>query len=252
MPFSVDDGFGPRARIGLVVLEGDQTVEAELSSLWPVGVAAFATRIPMEDRVTAETLRAMEERIPTAAKLLPTGFGFDVIGYGCTSAATLIGEARVDAAIRRAHPEIPNTNPITAAVAAFGALGATRIGVVTPYNAEVTRGIIDHLSGQGLEVIRSGSFLEESDHTVARITEASVAAGVRQIAGTPGSLEAVFVSCTSLRLFGIANSLEDELGIPVVTSNLVFGWHLLRLAGIDDHLPGFGSLFEHNLNGVLS
>ena len=75
---------------------------------------------------------------------------------------------------------------------------------------------------------------------------------MRQIAGTPGSLEAVFVSCTSLRSFGITNSLEDELGIPVLSSNLVFGWHLLRLAGIDDRLPGFGSLFEHNLNGVLS
>ena len=45
----------------------------------------------MEDRVTAETLRAMEDRIPAAAKLLPTGFGLFGIGYGCTSAATLIG-----------------------------------------------------------------------------------------------------------------------------------------------------------------
>ena len=227
-------------------------MEAELSSLWPVGVAAFATRIPMEDRVTAETLRAMEDRIPAAAKLLPTGFGFDVIGYGCTSAATLIGEARVAAAIRRAHPEAPNTNPITAAVAAFGALEATRIGVVTPYNVEVTGGIVDHLSGQGLEVTRTGSFLEESDHTVARITEASVAAGVRQIAGAAAGLAAVFVSCTRLRLFGIADALEDELDIPVVSSNLAFGWHLLRLAGIDDHLPGLGSLFGLGLNGTAS
>ena len=227
-------------------------MEAELSSLWPVGVAAFATRIPMEDRVTAETLRAMEDRIPAAAKLLPTGFGFDVIGYGCTSAATLIGEARVDAAIRRAHPAAPNTNPITAAVAAFGALEATRIGVVTPYNVEVTEGIVDHLSDQGLEVTRTGSFLEESDHTVARITEASVAAGVRQIAGDAAGLDAVFVSCTSLRLFGIADALEEELGIPVVSSNLTFGWHLLRLAGIDDHLPGLGSLFGLGLDGAAS
>ena len=59
LPFVTDDGFGQRARIGIVVLENDQTVEAELSSLWPEGVAAFATRIPMEDRVTAETLLAM-------------------------------------------------------------------------------------------------------------------------------------------------------------------------------------------------
>ena len=58
LPFETDTGFGSRARIGLIVLENDQTVEAELAMLWPEGVAAFATRIPMEDRVTAESLLA--------------------------------------------------------------------------------------------------------------------------------------------------------------------------------------------------
>ena len=67
LAFGTADGFGGRARIGLVVLENDQTVEAELWGLWPDGVTAFVTRIPMEDQVTPETLLAMEERIPAAA-----------------------------------------------------------------------------------------------------------------------------------------------------------------------------------------
>ncbi len=254
LPFATDDGFGPRARIGIVVLENDQTVEAELSSLWPDGVAAFATRIPMEDRVTAETLQAMEARIPEAAALLPELMGFDVIGYGCTSAATLIGEDRVSAAIRRAHPDVANTNPITAVLAALSALGARRIAVVTPYNAEVTAGIVSLLGGSGLDVVAAGSFLEESDATVARITEASVADAVRRLvtstAGTDGEPpDAVFVSCTSLRAYGIAGALEVELGVAVVSSNLAFGWHLLRLAGIDDAIMGLGRLFSLGLNG---
>ena len=181
LAFGTDDGFGGRARIGLVVLENDQTVEAELRGLWPDGVTAFVTRIPMEDQVTPETLLAMEERIPAAAGLLPSTFGFDAIGYGCTSAATLIGEDGVDAAIRRAHPEVPNTNPMAAAVAAMGALGAARIGVVTPYSAEVTAGIVGQLTRKGLAVAVVGSFLEESDSVVARITEESVAAAVIQL-----------------------------------------------------------------------
>ena len=37
LPFETDAGFGSRARIGLVVLENDQTVEAELATLWPEG-----------------------------------------------------------------------------------------------------------------------------------------------------------------------------------------------------------------------
>ncbi len=270
LAFGTDDGFGGRARIGLVVLENDQTVEAELRGLWPDGVTAFVTRIPMEDQVTPETLLAMEERIPAAAGLLPSTFGFDAIGYGCTSAATLIGEDGVDAAIRRAHPEVPNTNPMAAAVAAMGALGAVRIGVVTPYSAEVTAGIVGHLTRKGLAVAVVGSFLEESDSVVARITEESVAAAVIQLVasdqaraepvretgaaragGGAGGLDAVFVSCTSLRAFGIVEDLEADLGIPVVSSNLAFGWHLLRLAGVEDAIPGLGRLYRLTLDGSL-
>ena len=268
LAFGTDDGFGGRARIGLVVLENDQTVEAELRGLWPDGVTAFVTRIPMEDQVTPETLLAMEERIPAAAGLLPSTFGFDAIGYGCTSAATLIGEDGVDAAIRRAHPEVPNTNPMAAAVAAMGALGAARIGVVTPYSAEVTAGIVGHLTRKGLAVAVVGSFLEESDSVGARITEESVAAAVIQLVasdqaraepvretgaaragGGAGGLDAVFGSCTSLRALGIVEDLEADLGIPVVSSNLAFGWHLLRLAGVEDAIPGLGRLYRLTLDG---
>ena len=253
LTFDTDAGFGSRARIGLVVLENDQTVEAELATLWPEGVAAFATRIPMEDRVTAETLLAMEARIPEAAGLLPEIMGFNVIGYGCTSAATLIGEERVAAALRRAHPEVPNTNPISAVLAAMEALGARRIAVVTPYNAEVTAGIVRLLGDRGLDVAAAGSFFEESDATVARITEAAVADAVREMVANCAddsdaeALDAVFVSCTSLRAYGVAGDLEAELGVAVISSNLAFGWHLLRLAGINDELAGLGRLFSLGL-----
>ena len=253
LAFDTDAGFGSRARIGLVVLENDQTVEAELTTLWPEGVAAFVTRIPMEDRVTAETLLAMEARIPEAAGLLPAVMGFNVIGYGCTSAATLIGEERVEAALHRAHPDVPNTNPISAVLAAMKALRAHRIAVITPYNADVTTGIVNLLEDRGLEVAATGSVLEESDATVARITQTAVADAVREMVANcvgpseAGGLDAVFVSCTSLRAYGVAADLEAELGVSVVSSNLAFGWHLLRLAGISDELSGLGRLFTLGL-----
>ena len=85
-------------------------------------------------------------------------------------------------------------------------------------------------------------FLESSDLVVARISEASVAAGVRKIAAQ-GECDAVCVSCTSLRLFGVVAELEAELGVPVVSSNLALLWQLLRLAGVDDQLDGLGTLF---------
>jgi maleate isomerase len=243
LPFDTDGGFGTRARIGLIVLETDQTIEAEARRLRLEGVDWYHARIANDAEVTADTLTSMEQRLPQTAALLPTAFEFDAIGYACTSAATLIGEARVTNAIQTAHPGVPCTTPITAAVDAFRALDVGRLAVVTPYSAMVTAPIVDHFESAGLSVAAVGSFLESNDLVVARITEESIAEAVRQIAAD-GACDAVFVSCTSLRTFGVIELLEAELDLRVVSSNLALLWRLLRLSGVDDEVTGLGSLFR--------
>lgn len=246
LPFETDSGFGSRARIGLIVLETDQTIEVEARMLDLPGVAFYHSRIPNATEVSSETLTDMELRLPVAAALLPDEFEFDAIGYGCTSAATLIGADRVTAAIQGAHPGVACTNPITAAVAALRALDAHRVAVVTPYPAEVTAPVARHFADAGLEVTGLGSFLESSDLVVARISPQSIADGVRTIAGG-ADCDAVFVSCTSLRLLASVNRLESEIGVPVLSSNTALFWHLLRLARVADEIDGFGRLFTRQL-----
>lgn len=243
LDFSIDGGFGPRAVIGLIVLESDQTLEMEARSIAVEGVSWYHARIPNEMEVTPTTLTDMQARLPVAAGLLPPDFGFAAIGYGCTSAATLIGEAGVTEAIQMAHPGMACTNPISAAVDAFDALGTARIAVITPYTADVTAPIVAHFAANGLDVAAVGSFLESSDLVVARITERSIAEAVRSIT-QQADCDAVFVSCTSLRTFGVIEDLEAELGVPVVSSNLALLWRLLRLAGITDKVAGHGALFR--------
>ncbi|MCY3851277.1 MAG: hypothetical protein OXF75_10825 [Acidimicrobiaceae bacterium] len=245
LPFETDEGCGPRARLGLIVLQSDQTIEAEARMLDVEGVEFYHSRIPNDVEVTPRTLTDMEQRLPIAAGLLPADFGFDAIGYGCTSAAALIGEAKVTAGIRAAHPGVACSNPITAAVAAFHALEARRIAVLTPYTADVTAAIAEHFADAGLSVTALGSFLEPSDLIVARISEASIAAGVRAVASAES--DAVFVSCTSLRVLKTVSDIEDEAGIPVVSSNMALFWHLLRLAGANVELDGHGQIFKRQI-----
>ena len=246
--FETDEGYGDRARLGLIVLETDQTVEAEARAVTYGldGVTIYHSRIAMEPEVTHETLTAMKARLPEAAGLLPSAFAFDAIGYGCTSASTLIGSDGVAECIESAHPGVSNTEPITAAITAMAALGASRVAIVTPYSAEVTAPVAERFAAAGLQVTGLGSFVESSDLVVARISPASIAAGVRSIV-QQGECDAVFVSCTSLRVLDIAPDLEAELGVPVVSSNMALIWHLLRLAGVDDELPEHGRLFTRPL-----
>ncbi|MDG1084956.1 MAG: Asp/Glu racemase, partial [Planktotalea sp.] len=62
--------------------------------------------------------------------------------------------------------------------------------------------------------------------------------------GQSEACDGVFISCTSLRAAGIVEQAERQLGKPVTSSNHALAWHLLRLAGIDDGLDGFGQLFQ--------
>ena len=241
LDFTTDAGFGARALLGLIVLASDRTLEAEMRQIQIDGVDWLHARIHNDDEVTPQTLTAMRDRLPEAAALLPPGFAFDALGYGCTSASTLIGEVAVSQALQSAHPEVPCTNPVSAAVAAFRSLKAQRIAIVTPYTAEVTAPIVSLFEKEGFEVSTVGSFLEPLDSVVCRITEDSVAGAVEQVA-QQAPCDAVFVSCTSLRLFGVVNQLEESLNKPVVSSNLALTWHLLRLAGINDVLETHGML----------
>lgn len=247
LTFDTDAGFGRRAMIGLILLETDRTLEVEARQLDLEGVAFYHARIANEAEVTAETLTAMEARLPAAAALLPQRFGFDAIGYGCTSAATLIGEDAVAAAIRSAHPDVSCSNPVSAAVHAFGVLGVERLAVLTPYSEAVTAPVVAHFEDNGFSIDTVGSFLESDDLTVASITETSIAEGVRRLVANR-DVDGVFVSCTSLRSFGIIESLETELGIPVVSSNVALLWHLLRSARVDDSIEGLGRLMRTPLH----
>ena len=245
LPFETDSGVAARARIGLIVLATDNTIEHE----WRVllgglpGVASYQSRILNDNQITPETLRAMEPRIADAAALILPGQRLDAIAFGCTSAAMAIGEERVFARIHEARPGAACTTPVTAAFAAFRALGARRIGVLTPYRADVNRIVADYIRARGFEVPVFGSFNEEDDNRAAKISGESLKRGVAAITAR-AKVDMVFVSCTSIRLLDAAAGIERDLGIPVTSSNHALAWHCLRLAGIEDKLPELGRLYS--------
>ena len=243
LAFDTDGGIGPRANIGLVVLATDQTIEHEWRKIFTIpGVALYQSRIWNDSNITPDTLREMDGGIAEATRLILPGMPLDVVGFGCTSASMVLGEAQISARIREARPGIAATNPVTAAFAAFRALGAQRIAVLTPYAPAVNDGIRAYFENAGLTVSAMASFSEPDDRIVARITPAAIAAAAKQLVAGSGA-QALFVSCTSLRLVEQVASLEALIGIPATSSNHALAWHCLRLAGIGDEMPQFGTLF---------
>lgn len=207
------------------------------------GVAVYHSRLANDVVVTPDTLAKMEAELPVAAGLLPDYMGFDAIGYGCTSGSTIIGEARVTEIIQKSHPGVPATNPLTAAKAALATLGVKRLGLVTPYTPDVTLAMQDRFAEAGIPVTAVGSFYEDSDAVVGRISQQSILEAALTL-GSSEEVDGVFISCTSLRAAQIIDEAECALGKPVTASNHALAWHLLRLAGVHDAIPGFGRLFR--------
>jgi len=248
LPYATDAGIGARARIGLVVLASDYTMEHEFRRVFAspelgAGVDYYESRIYNSPQITPETLAAMGPLISETTDLILPGAKLDVVGFGCTSASMVLGEETVAERVRAARPEAKVTNPITAAFAAFDAFAAKRIAVLTPYRRDVNEIVRDYITGKGYQVPVFGSFNQQDDGIVSRIDAASVKAAVRAI--TKGrDVDAVFVSCTSVRLVDSVAEIEAEVGLPVTSSNHALAWHCLRLAGVTTALPGLGRLYQ--------
>ena len=248
LDFKTDLGAGARARIGLLVLESDQTMEWEMRQMADLpGVALYHARLANEAEVTPETLVQMELEVPKAAALLPEYLGLKAIGYGCTSGSTIIGEQRVSELIQMNNPTVPTSNPLTAAKAALKRLGIKRLGLVTPYRPDVTELMQARFEEAGIVIQSVGSFYQQDDRVVGRITSDAILEAALTI-GQNDLVDGVFISCTSLRAAGIIEQAEAALGKPVTASNHALAWHLLRLAGIRDEVTGFGRLFHAQLS----
>ena len=170
MPLSYDLEIDRGIAMGLIVLQTDELMEFELGKLFlGLGLRVYQNRIPCMPEVRPETLSMMGESMTETAAMLPHEAGISVIGYGCTSGATILGEDRVTTLVQTAHPGVSVTNPLSALKAACASLGVASLGLVSPYVAEVTGALVNALENHGIPissygVVRAGGGSDRRPH----------------------------------------------------------------------------------------
>ncbi|MFN7003080.1 MAG: Asp/Glu racemase [Roseinatronobacter sp.] len=219
-------------RLGLIVLQVDETIESDFRRLFPAHVARLhVTRVSSGAELTPDSIAEMKRALPDAARLLPATEPLDVVGYACTSGTTLISADRVRDLVTGAVQTRAVTDPLTAALAQCHHLGVARLGVVSPYIASVADPIRAAFEAEGVTVPDTLSFGEQVEARVARIAPRSIADAARALAQR-SKLDAVFLSCTNLRTLDILAPLSEELGLPVLSSNQCLAAHMAGLAKI--------------------
>ncbi|WP_346911719.1 Asp/Glu racemase [uncultured Roseibium sp.] len=241
IPYDVEKRDEPR--LGLIVLQSDETIENDLRRLLPSEATLHTSRVPSGEEVTATTLSEMENHIGASAGLLPRPARFDAVGYGCTSGTSVIGVKKIAELVHGGADTRAVTEPVSALIAACRHLGVNRLAFLSPYVAEVSSRMRDVLAENGIETPVFGSFETAEEAVVARITMSSAAKAASELAVDP-AVEAVFISCTNLRTLDVIPEIEQKTGKPVLSSNQVLAWHMCRLCGLDAAANGVGQLFS--------
>lgn len=216
--------------VGLVV-PYDFALDRELWQWCPDEVCLHITRtphVPLDVGLAQARAVSEPEALAQATRDLLT-VSPRCVAYGCTS-GSFVGGLAGESALRRTMIDAGAATAVStsgALIAALTALHVRRVSIVTPYDEAMTKSLSLFLAEAGFEVVSTGHLgLDNQIWTVPEeITEALVRGSV-----VP-SAEAVFISCTNLRSYGVLASLEASLGIPVLSANQVTIWQALGMAG---------------------
>jgi maleate isomerase len=235
--------FGWRLRLGMLLPSSNQVAEPEIPAMLPEGVSIHTTRLKLTGSGRAEML-AMIEKVEEGAALVADA-GADLIVFHCTAVSTF--DPEMDVGLKRRIEQAtgkPATATSEALVAAFRALGAGRIVLISPYSPEVNRREAAYFAHHQISVL---------SETGLDLKGGNAYAGVEPgewyrlaVANRHQEADAYFLSCTTIRAVPIIAALERDLGKPVVTSNQAMVWHSLRLGGVRDQLSGFGRLIANH------
>ena len=241
-----DDGRHFRGKIGFVLLAMEQTVEDDVFTLLPEGVGAHFSRIPMSNAVTTQELAAMAPDIVKAAgRILPEA-DLNVLCYTCSSGVMVIGESEVFAALRQAHPKALPTTVMTGSIRALRALNARNIVIMTPYLDEVNQAVRRFVTESKFNILDLHGLNIANNSDIDRLEPGFIREHARRL-DRPDA-DVFYLCCGAMRSLDIVGALEQDLKKPVVVSNQAMMWDALRLCGIEDRNPDYGTLFDIGLD----
>lgn len=239
----LEEPYGWKARIGLIVLSTDPVIERDFHRLVPGdAVGVFSTRVYLERPNSDRTFLALADELEPAARLIIPDSRLDAVVFGCTSASTLIGPERIAELVRKGRPGVAVTNPASAALAALRRFSARRIALITPYTLQMTENVMRFLLEDGVSFTSVRAAGYDTDHAIGSIPADFFVEAAK--ASKLDGAEAIFISCTGTKALNVIDEIEAETGLPVVVSNQAAFWHALSLTGWSAPIDGFGRLLR--------
>jgi arylmalonate decarboxylase len=219
-------------------------MEPELNLMVPEGVSIHAARLVSYGPSSGESYAAMNAAAKEASALLRM-IDPSVMVFGCTSGSFIENEKEI---IRKMEEETgaPAITTSGAVIQALNFLKIRSLVVATPYVEFINEAEKSWLATEGFQVKELkglGLGKDEYERKLMGRQPAQIAYTLAfQLAKSKP--ECVFISCTNFASAPIIETLEADLGIPVVTSNQATLWAALRKAGLNAPIEGYGTLMR--------
>ena len=233
-------------RLGVVVPSVNIVVEEWYPRVVPDGVSIHFARMLIAGGSSPEKIIAMDREDGMRAIEQIASCRPHAVAYGCTASSIVQGHA-FDERLRGeiAHiAGVPATTAIDSIFAACRALGLRRVTAISPYIEVVdasehrffAEGGIETVAGAHLGIAEGFRLAEPGPDA---ILDLALRAWDQQSDG-------LIAACLNFRSYPIIDALEARIGKPVVTSTQAVLWRLLRLAGVDTPIHGFGRLLREH------
>lgn len=235
---------GWRAWLGFLIPPGNPTVECEMPAMAPPGVSVHFSRMvaPGEGGTHAgqeERNRSQIDHIDESADLL-VKVKPDVIMLAHTASSYTLGRRGEGELVQRLQAKYRTEigTAFGSVIAALGTLGARRIALGAPYTKELT------LKGKAL--LEEHGFLVVSHRVLENVTNIFDETPERAYrlgrAVDKPEADAVFLSGVGMPTIPIIETLERDLGKPVISAASAMMWRALQMAGVREPVPGYGRL----------
>lgn len=237
---------GWRSRIGLLVPSDDCTMEPTFYEHLPNGIIVNTARLKRCSLMSNlnTNIYMLEDAIRAAKLVAQCEPDFILLG---STLATSIQNKGIDQDIGKEIEKvtgIPSSTTPTAICSAFRALNIKNISLFTPHIEELTEAIKAFFEYNGFKVTRTASMGIRDSIDISTVKPEEI---YRFIIGKYDlNSDVIFFSSTNLRSMDIVKAIEQDFGIPVVTSNQASLWFVLRYLGFNMNL-GIGKLFEKEL-----
>ena len=239
-----------RHLLGMLTPSSNTTLEPVTSAMLadvPGASAHFGRFRVTEIALSGTALAQFDPAGILAAAGLLADARCQVIGWSGTSSSWLgfDSDRRLCELVTRQTGALACTS-VLALNEALALTGVTRLGLISPYRADVQAAIVANYASEGIACTERHLGLQDN-FSFSEVSEAQVRHMAAELMDGPAGSrpQALTVLCTNVRGAPLAVGLEALYGVPVYDSISTVVWKALRLAGVDTRplAPRWGRLF---------